>query len=147
MPTERQISELINKNNTTTKFTSHNGVKGLLITSNKNGMSIFLPATGSVTNGVCLSKGRSGYYWSTSGFDSAAGALNFNEDGMIVNGLLHRDQGAPIRPVRSKKAATTSINSVVADQEVAKDGKYIIDGRLVIVKDGKQYNAQGINTK
>ena len=148
MPTDRQISELINKNNTTTEFTTLNGVNGILLTSKKNGNSIFLPAAGSVANGVRLGKGLDGCYWSTSGCNGSADALKFYVDTkMIVNAGQLCDWGVSIRPVRSKKAVTTSINGVVANQEAAKDGKYIIDGRLVIVKDGKQYNAQGINTK
>ena len=52
-----------------------------------------------------------------------------------------------LRPVSKKKATTTSIVEVTDTQEASKSGKYISGGNLVIVKDGKKYNANGIEIK
>lgn len=46
MPRYEDFDELFDKNNTTVANVTYNGVKGLQITSKKNGNSIFLPYTG-----------------------------------------------------------------------------------------------------
>ena len=46
MPSDDQLQELVNVDFTTSEWTTENGVKGLKITSLKNGNSIFLPAGG-----------------------------------------------------------------------------------------------------
>ena len=60
---------------------------------------------------------------------------------------FNRAQGCSVRPVRVEKAVTASIDDVIADKKAAKNGKYISDGNLVIEKDGKQYNVNGIKKK
>lgn len=46
MPTEAQLKELCNSDNTDFEFTDRDGIHGCLITSKKNGKSIFIPACG-----------------------------------------------------------------------------------------------------
>jgi len=43
----------------------------------------------------------------------------------------------------AKEAGTTGVADVEADNGI-KDGKYLIDGKVVIVRNGKKYNLNGI---
>ena len=43
----------------------------------------------------------------------------------------------------AKEAGTTGVADVEADNGM-KDGKYLIDGKVVIVRNGKKYNLNGI---
>lgn len=63
MPSDKQFQELINSSNTTTEWTTQNGVNGCLITSNTNGNTLFLPVTGYRFDGS-ISRADYGYYWS-----------------------------------------------------------------------------------
>lgn len=45
------------------------------------------------------------------------------------------------------KESSTSIEGVIANTKVVKNGKYISGSNLVIVRDGKQYNTNGIEIK
>ena len=42
-----------------------------------------------------------------------------------------------------QKTTTTSVNGITATSKVVQNGKYISGGRLIIVKDGKKYDASG----
>ena len=64
MPTKEQIQELINE--TTSTWTTQNGVNGRLFTSKTNGNSIFVPAAGRVNYGSMYVVGSGGYLWSSS---------------------------------------------------------------------------------
>ena len=100
MPTLADFQELID--NTTSEWTTQNGVKGRKFTSNTNGKSIFLPAAGCRWNGELYYTGSSGLYWSStlgeSGPDNARylsfyrGYASTRNDG--------RDDGRSVRPVR-----------------------------------------------
>ena len=64
MPTPTQIQELID--NTTTSWTTQDGVNGRLFTSKKDGSkSIFIPAAGDAWNGSLGDSGGYGYVWSS----------------------------------------------------------------------------------
>ena len=63
MPTPTQIQELTA--NTTSTWTTQDGVNGRLFTSKKNGKSIFIPAAGGAWDGSLLSSGDYGYVWSS----------------------------------------------------------------------------------
>ena len=155
MPTNDQIMELINKDYTTTEFTKLNGVEGLLITSKRNGNSIFLPAAGSIMGGTRFGygdgiggKNYDGHYWCKTGYDNVVTQIQFiGSMKSVVKTYGIRSNGMSIRPVSKKKATTTSIVEVTDNQEASKSGKYISGGNLVIVKDGKKYNANGIEIK
>ncbi len=98
MPTKAQCEELIE--NTTSEWTTHNGVKGGMIMSKKNGRTIFLPAAGYRWNGGFLGVGSSGYSWSSTPNDEG-GAYELYSDS--YGAYLHfydRNIEQPVRPVR-----------------------------------------------
>ncbi len=88
MPTKAEQDELMNTDNCTwEKKTNYNGtnVSGYLVTSTKNGNSIFLPAAGCFVQGTSLDYvGSDGLYWSSSLYENYLGycayILNFYSD-------------------------------------------------------------------
>lgn len=65
MPTIQEWQELLNAENTTTEWTTVDGVNGLRITSKANGNSIFLPASGRIApQGRFVNEGTVGAYGS-----------------------------------------------------------------------------------
>ena len=66
MPSKKQCEELYNSSYTTTIWTIKNSVKGYLITSNTNGNTLFLPASGLLYSGSVSDVGSAGYNWSSS---------------------------------------------------------------------------------
>ena len=66
MPTPAQISELINTANTTSTWTTQDGVNGRLFTSkNDSSKSIFFPAAGYAWDGSVHYSRRNDYVWSS----------------------------------------------------------------------------------
>ena len=107
MPTLEQLNELMDNNNTTSTWTTQNGVNGLLITSKRNGNSIFLPAAGERTD-VLDYVGQYGYYWTSTMSQELqnlyylAYQFCFWTEGIMTNeNQGQRYSGQPIRPVRS----------------------------------------------
>ncbi len=106
IPTKAQFDALINSSNTTsdlvsgwTSIGSSNG--GYFITSNVNGISLFLAAAGYYGNGSLGDEGDYGYYWSSTPYDAdIAWDLYFN-DGDIYTDYGFRDRGFPVRPVQN----------------------------------------------
>ena len=104
MPSDAQFKELIA--NTTSEWTTENGIKGRRITSNSNGNWIFLPAAG-IIDGTILSDGY-GRYWSRTlhiNYPSMArglGISNSRRDGIRTDSDSDRCRGQSIRPVRKK---------------------------------------------
>ena len=97
MPTRAEMDEL--SSNCTHKWTTQNGVNGLLFTGT-NGNSIFLPAAGSHSDSSLDKTGLSGCYW-TSSFepgDDSPWFLLFASDDYNV-GLTDRYYGLSVRPV------------------------------------------------
>ena len=76
MPTSKQFAELINDLNTTSVWTTRNGVNGRLITSKSNGNSIFLPAAGYRYKSDLEQTGEEGYYWTSSKGSGSDSAIN-----------------------------------------------------------------------
>ena len=64
MPTTYEIMEL--HGNCTRKWTTQNGVNGMLFISNINGNSVFFPAAGCYRGTILSYKGEYGYYWHSS---------------------------------------------------------------------------------
>ena len=139
MPSSEQMKELLEY--TTYEWVTQNGVYGNLMTSKINGNSIFLP-TRDWSNGDIYS-----YFWSRSlDTDNSQNACILYSFWGLMNRENHpRYCGYNVRPVCLK--ATTSINSVTANQKATKSRKYISDGNLVVERDGKQYNVIGIKVK
>ena len=105
MPSLEQCKELINSSNTTTTWTTMNGVKGRKITSKTNGNSIFLPAAGYYGQSSLYNAGSVGYYFSRSfntNYTYLAYYLYFNSDDIYTTDY-NRSFGRSVRPVRVKK--------------------------------------------
>ncbi len=66
-PTSEQVIEF--QDNTTSVWTTQNGVNGRKITSKINGGSVFFPAAGWRSNGELYHVGSIGYYWSSTPYD------------------------------------------------------------------------------
>ena len=101
MPTPEQCQELID--NTTSEWTTQDGVNGRLFTSKNNGNSIFIPVAGNAWDGSVNGRGSYGGVWSSvlssssvrGGqslyFDSGDASLNYGSDrdyGFSVRGVL-----------------------------------------------------------
>ena len=105
MPSYAQIVELCDNNNTTTIWTTHNGVNGRLIKSKKNENCIFLPAPGYRYYTGLYIAGNIAYYWSRSlDVSNSVNAyyLSFGS-GTVGCGCDVRCYGRSVRPVRSQE--------------------------------------------
>lgn len=69
-PTIEQLKELVDVHNTMTLWTTQDGINGLLIKSRKNGLSLFLPASGFSHDGLEKDRGMVGSYWSSTNGDA-----------------------------------------------------------------------------
>ena len=99
MPTITEIQELLN--NTTSEWTTQNGVYGRKFTSKSNGNSVFLPAAGYRYGSRVRSQASDGYYWSSSLDESYPGdarSLYFDSGGQDTNDF-DRSYGFTVRPV------------------------------------------------
>ena len=99
MPTDAEWTEL--RNNCTWTWTMLNGVTGRLVTSNKSGASIFLPAAGRRVGTNLNLVGSLGDYWSSSlvtGSPSDACYVYFNS-AYVSSSLSNRYAGFSVRPV------------------------------------------------
>ena len=102
MPNYEDMLELIA--NTTSEWTTLNGVAGRRFTSKTNGRSIFLPAAGCRVNATLDSQGSDGYYWSSDLYSSNtfnARYLSFTKD-LSSTGSYRRNYGRSVRPVLRK---------------------------------------------
>lgn len=99
MPTAAEFQELYD--NCTSVWTTRNGVNGRLFTSNVNGNTLFLPASGDYINTAVENRGSNGNYWSSTYLSATnARGLYFNNSG--VNPLYdssRRRLGVSIRAV------------------------------------------------
>lgn len=100
MPTKAEVEELLN--NTTSTWTTVNGVKGRRFTSKTNGNSIFLPAAGLRLGLSFGPAGSRGYYWSSSLYESIPSSAYYLR---IFSGYAFwygggRLDGLSVRPVR-----------------------------------------------
>ncbi|MBR5982675.1 MAG: hypothetical protein IK025_02995 [Bacteroidales bacterium] len=100
MPTKEEFEEL--DTNCTVTWTTQNGVKGRLFTSDINGNSIFLPAAGRYDGSSLNAAGTDGYYWSSSlDTDGPRFALYlyFYQSGCYPNNSNYRYYGRSVRAV------------------------------------------------
>lgn len=98
MPTAAEFQELYD--NCTCVWSSMNGVRGLLCTSNVNGNTLFFPAAG-FYNGTSLSgRGSRGLYWSST-YESAtiASGLRFDSSSVGPQSGNNRRSGFSVRAV------------------------------------------------
>ena len=99
MPTKAEIDELVE--NTTTEWTTRNGVKGSLVKSERNGNSIFIPAAGYRGGTLLNYAGENGYCWSSPPDESSANyaySLGFYS-GYFSRVWSNRGCGQSVRPV------------------------------------------------
>ena len=100
MPTYTEMLELLD--NTTSEWTTVNGVNGSKFTSKTNGNSIFLPAAGYRDGQGIFGLPRAGFYWSSSADESVvtdARNLQFWEN-WAATYPGNRCSGFTIRPVQ-----------------------------------------------
>ena len=103
IPTKEEWEELIN--NTTSEWTTQNGVSGYKFTA-ANGNSLFLPAAGSYNDSELIVAGEYGFYWSASLYTdepSDAWSYSFQSEGHRIGSFGYRIDGQSVRPVRSKE--------------------------------------------
>ncbi|MBR6494201.1 MAG: hypothetical protein IKT22_02880, partial [Prevotella sp.] len=107
MPTFDEIKELLD--NTSSVWTTLNGVNGRQFTSNKNGKSIFFPASGYRSSGALFGKDENCLYWSSSRYSSPNYAyhMTFNSEVAIQEYELARYVGSCVRPVVEKTVLQT----------------------------------------
>lgn len=101
MPTKAQFVELVS--NTTSEWTTQNGVNGRKFTSNTNGKSIFLPAAGYYSNHGLDDDDSYGLYWSSTLSEYSSNSachLYFLKWGVKTDYYDHRYYGYSVRPVR-----------------------------------------------
>ena len=101
MPSLEQFQELINSDNTTTEWTTQNGVNGYKITSLTNGNSIFLPAAGYRSDSLLDGAGGYGRYWYRTLHESTHAWYLYFFSKTIRNNAFSRDSGHSVRPVRN----------------------------------------------
>ena len=100
MPTISEVYEL--RDNTTSEWTSVNGVYGRKFTSMSNGNSIFLPAAGRRHYLKLDGQGSAGYYWSSSvreGWPGRIADMIYFYSNDIGITYINRVHGNTIRPV------------------------------------------------
>lgn len=102
-PTVEQVKELVNNVNTSTKWTTVNGVIGRLVTSKKNNKSIFFPAAGCYTE-TLEDVGFGCGFWSRTlaeyPDEANAGYLLIEDVGWADD--IDRNWGINVRPVRKQ---------------------------------------------
>jgi len=101
-PTKEEWDELLN--NTTSQWTTENGVAGLRLTA-PNGRSIFLPAAGYRTGTTLDDDGRHGMYWASSMlsvYPYNAWYMYFDSNYKRMHND-YRSNGHVVRPVRSTR--------------------------------------------
>ena len=100
IPTSEEWDELLN--NTTSEWTTRNGVNGRKLTA-ANGRSLFLPAAGYRWDGDWNDAGTRGYYWSASlntDYPNYAWSFSLNAGGQLMYSR-DRGYGRSVRSVRS----------------------------------------------
>ena len=98
MPTKDELNEL--RNNCTLEWITEDDVNGYKVTSNINGNSIFLPATGYRYGISYEDAGSIGYYWSSMPHENNNGAYYlYFWNGAKYIGDNNRYRGQTIRPV------------------------------------------------
>lgn len=132
MPSGEQFEELINSDYTTTLWTTQNGINGILVTSNTNSDSIFLPA-GGYYNRYFREIGSFGHYWSRSLFENRWGSngkgLYFSQEG-VTRDFMGRQYGRCVRPVRVQENLENKVNlSTLTGDYTAQDGE-VLTGTL-----------------
>lgn len=121
-----------------------NGMNGYRVSA-PNGNYIFLPVAGGRYGAELNKVGSSGYYWSSSLYiDSPAyvSGVLLNSDDAQCGGTYSRFRGLSVRPVYDS-TPTRDPSIYQGEEHPAYATKLIRNGKLVIICDGKEYNALG----
>ncbi len=100
MPTEAEMQELVD--NTTSEWTTLNGIRGRRFTSKSNGNSIFLPAAGYRRNNWIMDTSSYGNYWTSTIVEKLpfdARNIHFNSEEVAMYGTF-RSYALTVRPVK-----------------------------------------------
>jgi len=129
-------------------------VKGWMLTG-PNGNTIFIPCAGSKYGTETLYQGKYLYYWTGElycMYDKTAGSnLGCYMDDSFVNTFsyygISRYYGYPIRAVFDPNAKNPETTGVIMIKEpcvtTQRDGKYLHDGRIMIVKNASVFGISG----
>ena len=99
MPTKEQQDEL--RNNCTKTWTTINGVKGCLLTSNINGASVFFPAAGFRWDTTLFKNETDGFCWSNALNANGSGSWSmYFSSGTLGTSNYSRGYGQSVRAVR-----------------------------------------------
>ena len=114
IPTKEEYTELIDS--CTWTWTTHNGVVGYMVTSNRTGYtdrSVFLPAAGRNNTSGLNSSGVRGNYWTNTLYEdkipNVAWYLDFNESKRLTGDAKPRYVGCTIRPVYPKDLSSPEL--------------------------------------
>lgn len=140
MPTLEEAEELIR--NTTWTWITQNGVQGCRVTSNINGNSIFLPATGYYQDSEYIDEGTNVGIWTNTASSPSRGtgvANNKNKDKTNPTDLyaFERSNGDPVRPVLGKEITppTLGVPTVITEPVPRNIGPDFINVRYKIDSD------------
>ncbi len=103
IPTDEEWKELIEQCEWIPS--TRNGVNGYIVTSKKNGASIFLPKAGFISGDTIIDQGTYGNYWSSSLSDNrpfVAKSISCGQSGILNREGWYRYDGLSIRPVYSE---------------------------------------------
>lgn len=120
LPTYEELEELVE--NTSSIWTTYNGVYGRLFTSNINGQVLFLPAVGYFPGANRASYGVLGFYWTRSYSNaSVAHDLNIKADSVNPQSTYYRYYGFAIRPVLDENPNRSVIPPTPEDKPKEED--------------------------
>jgi hypothetical protein len=108
MPTQAELEELLN--NCTWTWTTVNGVDGYKVSSKKNSNSIFLPATGQISDTETNNVGGTGFYWTAELSGNPGAAVGFFMHSSQKDFMNYvRYMGLAVRPVFDGSAASAPV--------------------------------------
>ena len=100
MPTAAEFQELYD--NCTVVWTTLNGMRGRLFTSNENGNTLFFPAAGRYVGTLLQYRGQGGDYWSATYVTAAnASVLHFSSSAVSPQSAYARRYGFSVRAIYS----------------------------------------------
>ena len=103
--------------------------------------AVFLPAGGERNGADPHDVGTHGFYWSaSSGGTNYAYCVSFLSSKFYPYVKYYRDYGMSVRLVQTAPSGTTALDDVTSDTKAV---KRIVDGQLLIEKNGKTYNVLG----
>ena len=136
MPTKSEWQDLLD--NCNSLWTTQNGIYGILLTSQLNGNSIFLPAAGNRSGSSLDQAGSRGSYWSsslTTDEPDHAWYVNFNSSN-VSNSTNYRSGGRSVRPVYigEEYEWVTLSEDVLGSTHSGNDGNKVLDEKFYFKK-------------